>query len=64
MEASSFTSQLKLSVHDTAYKMSQTNLKATSTNNKLTKEDGSTIISTKSVPTNIDVIDNKFITGR
>ena len=27
-------------------------------------EDGSTIISTKSIPINIDVIDNKFITGR
>ena len=64
MGASSFTNILKLNVNDTAYNMKTTNLKAMSTNKNVPGEDGSTIISTKSVPTNIDVIDNKFITGR
>ena len=64
MGASSFTTMLKLNVNDTAYNMKSTNLKAMSINKNLLGEDGSIIISTKSVPTNIDVIDNKFITGR
>ena len=64
MGASSFTNILKLNVNDTAYNMNPTNLKAMSTNKNVLGEDGSTIISSKSVPTNIDVIDNKFITGR
>lgn len=31
---------------------------------QLQQEDGSTIVSSKSIPANINVVDNKYITGR
>ena len=59
MAATNFMSALKMNVHDTAY-----NVTHVTRQTKLEKEDGSTIVSSKSVPVNINVIDNKYITGR
>ena len=33
-------------------------------NRQLQEDDGSTIVSSKSIPANINVVDNKYITGR
>ena len=59
MATTKFMSVLKMNVHDTAYNMTHV-----TGHTQLEKEDGSTIVSSKSVPVNINVIDNKYITGR
>lgn len=57
-----FTTSLKLNIQDTTYNM--TPPIGSANNRKLQEDDGSTIFSSKSIPANINVVDNKYITGR
>ena len=61
MATMKFMIALKLNIQDTAYNV---NLKNAAHIRELQEDDGSTIVSSKSIPVNINVIDNKYITGR
>ena len=61
MPTMKFMIALKLNIQDTAYNV--TPQKAANTG-QLQEEDGSTIVSFKSIPVNINVMENKYITGR
>ena len=56
-----FMIALKSNIQDTAYNV--TPKKAANTG-QLQEEDGSTIVSSKSIPVSINVVDNKYIMGR
>ena len=61
MATMKFMISLKLNTQDTAYNMTPQNA---ANNGQPQEDDGSTIVSSKSIPVNINVVDNKYITGR
>ena len=61
MATMKFMIVLKLNIQDTAYNV--TPKKAANTG-QLQEDDGSTIVSSKSIPMNVNVVDNRYITGR
>ena len=61
MATMKFMIALRTNIHDTAYNV---NPPTAVNKGQLQQEDGSTIISSKSVPVNINVVDSKYITGR